>query len=255
MKRKILNLISASAVAAIIYSCSSSGAKLLLSNVENAVLNPSNNTTTAVAGLSNDDIISGLKEALVVGANNSGTIASKTDGFYKNPALFIPWPPEAIKMKEKLTQLGFSGKITEFETSLNRAAEEATKSAAPIFVNAVKSMTLTDGIGILKGGDSAATHFLRDKTTQELKDKFKPTVTKAIETVKVTQYWKPLADRYNMLPGVSKVNPDLNDYVTSRAVQGMFKLVLDEEKKIRKDPVARVTDILKKVFGSKEAGN
>ena len=253
MNRKFLGLTTAVAIAVILYSCNGNGGKLL-NNVENAVLTP-NNTTTTTPGLSNDDIVSGLREALSVGANNAGGMASKVDGFYKNPALFIPWPPEAQKMRDKLSELGFDGKINEFETSLNRAAEEAAKQAAPIFVDAVKSMTLTDGMGILKGGDSAATHYLRDKTTQQLRDKFKPVVTNAIQTVNVTKYWQPLVSKYDMIPGVTKVNPDLNDYVTNRAVQGMFKLVADEEKKIRKDPTARVTDILKKVFGSKEAGN
>jgi hypothetical protein len=249
MKKFLFCATAAATLSMIIYSCGDTG-KNLMNTVNTAV------TTTAGAKtnpLTNDEIISGLKEALTVGANNSGAMASKLDGFYKNPALFIPWPEEAIKMKQKLSQLGFDSKINDFETSLNRAAEKACEQAGPIFVDAVKNMSIQDGLGILRGGDTAATHYLRDKTTLALKEKFRPVVKDAIEKVQVTKYWEPLVSKYNMIPGVQKQNPDLNEYVTQRAVHGIFKLVLDEEKKIRKDPVARVNDILKKVFGSKEA--
>ena len=249
MKKILLFATAAASLSFIIYSCGSTSDIL---KTVNTVIPPANGGTANNA-LSNDDIISGLKEALQVGANNAGSLASKMDGYYKNPALFIPWPQEAMKMKEKLTQMGFSNKINEFEMSLNRAAEKAAEQAAPIFIDAVKSMTIGDGLSILRGGDTAATHYLREKTTESLKVKFRPVVKDAIEKVQVTKYWEPLASKYNMLPGVQKVNPDLNEYVTQRAVQGIFILVAGEEKKIRKDPVARVTDILKKVFGSKEA--
>lgn len=234
-------------------SCGSTGSSLL-NTVNNVITNPTN--VNQPPALTNDEIISGLKEALRVGAENSGSSASKLDGFYKNPALFIPFPEEAIKVKNKLKDIGFENKINEFETSLNRAAEKACEQAAPIFKEAVMSMTIQDGLGILRGGDTAATHYLREKTSSALSAKFRPVVKDAIEKVQVTKYWEPLITKYNQLTfltGGEKVNPDLNEYVTQRAVQGIFKLVLDEEKKIRKDPVARVTDILKKVFGSKEA--
>lgn len=250
MKIKLLALAAVTGLSVIIFSCGSTGTSLM-NTVNNAITTPGGGA--AAPGLTNDEVISGLKEALSVGAKNSGDMGSKLDGFYKNPAIFIPWPQEAIKMKEKLSQLGFDGKIQEFEQSLNRAAEEASKQAAPIFVDAVKNMTIADGMGILRGGDTAATHYLREKTTAQLTDKFRPVVKDAITKVNVTKYWEPLVSKYNMIPGVQKQNPDLEAYVTGRAVNGLFKLVLDEEKKIRKDPVARVTDILKKVFGSKEA--
>ncbi|MBC7862895.1 MAG: DUF4197 domain-containing protein [Bacteroidia bacterium] len=253
MKYKILALATFAFIGALIYSCGTTGSSIM--NSANGILGGTTTGGGGVPALSNDEIISGLKEALSVGANNAGGLASKADGFYKNPAIFIPWPPEAQKMKDKLSQLGFDGKIQEFETSLNRAAEEAAKGAAPIFVDAVKSMSIGDGLAILKGGDTAATHYLRDKTTPALKAKFQPVVKDAISKVNVTKYWEPLVNKYNMIPGVTKQNPNLEAYVTDRGVHGMFKLVLDEEKKIRKDPIARVSDILKKVFGSKEAGN
>ena len=216
------------------------------------ILNASNGGTTGTSGLTNDEVIKGLKEALSVGTNNSTALTSKLDGFNKNPLIFIPWPEQAIVMKEKLVQLGFQKQITDFETSLNRAAEEATKSAAPIFVNAISKMTISDGFAILNGNDTAATHYLREKTYSSLKETFAPVVTDAIGSVKVTSYWSPLISTYNLIPGVTKQNPDLNAYVTDKAIGGVMKLIANEEMKIRKDPLARVTDILKKVFGAKK---
>jgi hypothetical protein len=220
-----------------------------------AVINTATNTitgnTSGTGSLTNDEVIKGLKEALTIGTNNSASNASKADGFLKNARLFIPWPPEAQQMKTKLIQLGYQKKVEEFETSLNRAAEEAAKSAAPIFGNAVTGMSIGDGFAILKGNDTAATHYLREKTFSPLKEKFKPVVNDAISQVKVTSYWAPLVTIYNKIPGVKKQNPDLNDYVCNKAINGLMLLIADEETKIRKDPAARVSDLLKKVFGKK----
>ncbi len=206
------------------------------------------NSTTGVK-ITNDEIISGLKEALTVGTNQSTTLASKLDGFYKNPALFIPFPPEAQMVKDYAKRVGMSSKVTTFEMTLNRAAEEASKSAAPIFINAIKAMTITDGITLLKGSDTAATHYLAGKTTAELTTMFKPIVQNAINKVQLTKYWSPIITSYNRVPMVQKQNPDLVTYVTDRAIKGLFKLVADEELKIRKDPAARASDLMKKVFG------
>lgn len=202
-----------------------------------------------VPSLSNDEVIQGLKEALTVGTNNSASMASNVDGYLKNPKLYIPWPAEAKDMRAKLIKLGMQKKVTEFETSLNRAAEEAAKKASPVFVDAVTGMSIGDGFAILNGADSAATHYLREKTFTPLKAQFMPVVKEAINKVKVTSYWTPLATAYNKLPGVKKQNPDLNDYVATKAINGLMILILEEEAKIRKDPMARVSDILKKVFG------
>lgn len=242
-----VTILSVFAAVVLLWACDSKTSSSIL-NTANSVLNGGG---TAAPDLtpSNDEIISGLKEALTTGANNSASFASKLDGFNKNPMLFIPFPPEAQKMKQKLIDLGMQNKVTEFETSLNRAAEEASKSAAPIFIDAIKNMSFTDAMGILKGGDTAATHFLREKTFTSLVTAFKPTVKTAIEKVEVTKYWTPLANTYNKIPFVEKQNPDLDSYVTNLAAHGLFKLVRDEEAKIRKDPLTRATDILKKVFG------
>lgn len=225
-------------------SCDQKTTEALL-NTTTQILNSS--TTPA---LTNDEVISGLREALSVGTNNTTALTSKLDGFYKNPLIFISWPQEAQTMKDKLIQLGFQKQITDFETSLNRAAEEASKEAAPVFLDAIKQMSISDGFAILRGNDTAATHYLREKTYASLREKFSPVVTNAINKVKVTSYWSPLVNTYNLIPGVKKQNPDLNNYVTDKAINGLMTLIAQEETKIRKDPMARVTDILKKVFGN-----
>lgn len=205
---------------------------------------------TGTAPLSNDEVIRGLKDALTVGTNNSTGIASKLDGYYKNPKLFIPFPPEAKQVKDKMDALGMKPQTDKFVMTLNRAAEEAAKNAAPVFINAVKGMSIGDGFGILKGADNAATQYLKDKTTAELKQKFTPIVKAAIDKVEVTKYWNPIITKYNKIPMVQKQNPDLTAYVTEKAMAGLFMLLAEEELKIRKDPMARVNDILKRVFGS-----
>jgi hypothetical protein len=201
-------------------------------------------------GLSNDDIIKGLKDALSVGSNNAGSSASKVDGFYKNSIIKIPFPPDADKVRQTAVDLGMQKQVDDFVMSLNRAAEKAAQRAAPIFLHAVTSMSIDDGMKILKGPDNAATQYLQSKTSQQLHDAFLPIVRAATDSVQVTRYWKPLIDTYNKDPFVTKVNPDLNEYVTQKALSGLFTLLAAEELKIRKNPEARVDDILKKVFGS-----
>ena len=216
----------------------------------NAAKESMNGGKPASNPLTNDEVVSGLRDALTVGTNNSSTFASKVDGYYKNPALFIPFPPEAQKVKDWAAKVGMNKQVDEFVMTLNRSAEEAAKDAAPIFVNAIKGMSIGDGFAILRGADNAATQYLKDKTTAELRLKFSPVVQNAINKVQVTKYWNPIITNYNKVPFVEKQNPDLTAYVTDRAMEGLFKLITDEELKIRKDPVARVTDILKRVFGS-----
>jgi hypothetical protein len=210
-------------------------------------------TGTQEKKLTNDQVIQGLKEALSVGTNNSSASASKLDGFNKNPLIHIPFPPDAIKVKEKVEALGMKGQVDKFVETMNRGAEESAKEAAPIFLNAITTMSIADGFNILNGTDSAATTYLRDKTSDALYSAFKPKVQNALKTVKLTEYWNPIITKYNTvtaMTGGEKVNPDLDDYVTKGAMKGLFRLISDEEKKIRKDPMARVSDILKTVFGS-----
>jgi len=198
---------------------------------------------------SNEEIVQGLKEALNVGANKSSSTASQVDGYLKNPRLFIPFPPEAEKMKTQLVKLGFQKQVTDFEISLNRAAEEAAKKSAPVFMDAVKNMTVTDGMNVLMGADTAATHYLKNATSASLYTEYKPVVQEAIKKVDVTKYWSTLVTLYNKVPGVKKQNPDLEDYVIKRGMSGLFLLVAEEEKKIRTDPTARFSSVLKNVFG------
>lgn len=203
------------------------------------------------SGLTNDEVIRGLKEALSIGAKDAAGKASRFNGFYKNPRIKIPFPPDAQKVKTTVEAMGMKKQVDKFVETLNRAAEEAAKKAAPIFLNAITGMTIQDGFQILNGPDDAATAYLRNKTTAPLKKEFKPVVKKAIDKVQVTKYWNPIASTYNAVPFVQKVNPNLDDYVTDRALEGLFKLIADEEKRIRKDPAARVTELLRKVFGSR----
>lgn len=205
-------------------------------------------SSVSTSNLSNEEVIKGLKEALSVGTNSSSSLAGKMDGYYKNPRLFIPWPEEAMDMKTKLSKMGFSKKIAEFEMSLNRAAEEAALKAAPVFAEAIKNMSVQDGFAILNGADTAATNYLRKTTYTSLKDAFLPVVKEAIKKVNVTGYWNPLMTSYNKLPGVKKQNPDLDEYVTNKAINGLMILIADEEMRIRKDPAARISELLKKVF-------
>ncbi|NBX38693.1 MAG: DUF4197 domain-containing protein [Flavobacteriia bacterium] len=197
--------------------------------------------------------IKGLKEALTVGIKNSVDSTSLTDGFLNNAAIRLPFPPDAIKVREKAISLGMQGQVDKFETTLNRAAEEAVKEALPIFKDAILTMSIQDGFAILKGGDGAATKFLKDKTTDSLVVAFLPKVKNATSKVQLTSYWNPIITKYNAvtaLTGGEKINPDLDAYVTQLAIKGLFLTVEKEENKIRKNPVARVTDLLQKVFGS-----
>ncbi|MFH0895263.1 MAG: DUF4197 domain-containing protein [Bacteroidota bacterium] len=222
-------------------------------NVNN-IVNGANNLVNGAGNLgtpSSDEVIKGLKEALTIGTNTGVGIASKADGFFKNPAIKVPFPPEAKAMETKLRAMGMTKQIDKFVLTLNRAAETASKDAGPIFVAAIAAMTIGDGMNILKGADDAATQYLRSKTKAELKVKFLPIVKAAITKVELLKYWNPLANTYNKMPGVQKVNPDLNDYTTERTLEGLFKLVAVEEGKIRKDPLSRTSDLLKKVFGYK----
>ncbi|MDF2189990.1 DUF4197 domain-containing protein [Paraflavitalea sp. CAU 1676] len=201
--------------------------------------------------LSNDDIVAGLKEALSVGATNGANKLSAVDGFFANAAIKVLLPPEAQKVEKTLRAAGMGKLVDDAILSMNRAAEDASKSAAPIFLDAVKTMSFQDALGILKGSDTAATGYLRGKTVPALTAAFRPVIEGALEKTGATRHWKTVFETYNKLPtSFNKVNPDLSGYVTEKALGGMFFQVAQEEQKIRKDPAARVTETLKKVFGS-----
>ncbi|MDB5210823.1 MAG: hypothetical protein JWQ30_1650 [Sediminibacterium sp.] len=221
------------------------GLKGLINKAKDAVNGKS------VGALSTDDIVSGLKEALVQGSQKGASTLSQVDGFFGNAALKILLPAEAQKVESTLRKIGLGKQVDDAILSMNRAAEDAAKSAAPIFVNAIKQMSFQDALGILKGGDTAATGYLRGKTNSELTAAFKPVIDQSLEKVNATKYWNTLITSYNKINILGqKVNPDLSAYVTDKALNGIFYQVALEEKSIREDPLARGSDILKKVFGS-----
>jgi hypothetical protein len=203
------------------------------------------------AGLSSDEIVSGLKEALSIGAQKSSDKLSATDGFFKDAVVKVLMPPEAQKMEKTLRSAGLGDLVDKAILSMNRAAEDASKSAAPIFIDAVKKMSVSDALGILRGPDTAATSYLKKTTTPQLTASFKPVIETSLQKTDATKYWKDVVDAYNKIPFTKKVNSDLPSYVTQKALSGIFYYVAQEEMKIRKDPAAQATDLLKKVFGGK----
>ena len=216
----------------------------------NGLLNKAKQAVSG-GGLSTADISAGLKEALTNG-NNKGTAAlSQVDGFFGNAAVKILLPTESQKVESTLRSMGLGKQVDDAILSMNRAAEDACKSAAPIFVNAIKQMSFEDAANILRGSDTAATGYLRGKTTADLTTAFSPVIKQSLEKVDATKYWNTLITTYNKIPFQKKVNPDLAAYVTDKSLNGVFYQIALQEKSIRQDPAARTSDILKKVFGSK----
>jgi len=194
------------------------------------------------------DIAAGLKEALTIGATKGAAALSATDGFFKNAALKILLPPEAAKIERTLRSVGMGKQVDEAILSINRAAEDACKTAAPIFTNAIKQMTVTDAIGILRGADTAATAYLKRTTSAPLTSAFKPVIDSSLQKTDATKHWTSLVNAYNKF-SFQKLNPSLSDYVTEKALTGIYSQIALEEKNIRQNPAARATDLLKKVFG------
>lgn len=207
-------------------------------------------TGGSTGSLTNTDIVNGLKEALTKGAQKSAGKLSAVDGFLGNAALKILMPPEAAKVEQTLRGMGMDKQVDNAITSMNRAAEDAAKSAAPIFVQAIKNMSISDAMGILKGSDTAATAYLHSKTVSPLTEAFRPVIENSLKKVNATKYWRSLFTTYNLV-SPNKINPDLTAYVTERALAGIFLQLGQEEADIRKNPAARTTELLQKVFGGK----
>ncbi len=195
-----------------------------------------------------DEVVQGIKEALIVGTKNSVLNASEKGGFNNNSLIKIPFPNSADKMKKTLITIGMQSQVDNLEFVLNEAAEDASIFAKEILINAVKKMTVNNAIAILNGGDNDATIYLKKKTSREIYEKFYPIVKESIAKVKLTIYWKILTERYNEIPLTKKVDTDLVEYVTIETIEGLFALISIEEKNIRNNPKARVSDILQKVF-------
>ena len=201
-------------------------------------------------GLTEKDAADGIKEALVNGTGESVKQVSVLNGYWGNPEIKIPFPEEAKEMESKLRTIGMGKKVDEFNESMNRAAEKAASEAKSIFLTAIKEMTVRDAVNIVKGTDNAATMYLKNNTSPQLIDKFQPIIKTSLENVNATRYWSDLITIYNKIPMVKKMNPDLPQYVTQKAIDGLFIMIAKEELKIRKDPVARTSELLKKVFGN-----
>ena len=212
------------------------------------LLNKASKAINGEKALSADEVAQGLKEALTKGASKGSDLVSQVDGYFKNAEIKIPFPPEVKRVEDKLRQIGMGSQVDKFVLTLNRGAEDAAKQAKPIFVDAIKAMTIQDAWSILKGQQDAATQYLKKTTTDQLKVKFKPVIQASLNKVNATKYYAELVNEYNKLPFVEKVNPNLGDYTTDRAIQGVFIMIAKEEKNIRQDPLARTTDLLKKVF-------
>jgi len=211
-------------------------------------LEPLINQTSKKRGLTESEIISGLKEALNVGAEQASKSCSNTDGFWKNELIRIAIPPELKKVKENLDKIGLSKQVSDFEIKMNRAAEQASGKAFPIFKDAVLSMSFSDARGILTGSDSSATLYFRQKTYQKLYDEFNPVVDAAMKKIQLVNLYENLITKYNKIPFVEKVEFDLDRYICEKTLDGLFLTLKNEEKGIRKEPLKRINTILKKVF-------
>ena len=215
--------------------------------------------------LTEQEVVNGLKSALEISTDTAVSIVSTTNGFFKDNAIKILLPPEADIITQNMNNpllkaIGVSGMINDVVLRMNRSAEQASKQAAPIFVNAIKSMSIQDAFGILNGSDTSATHFFRVKTYGQLQNAFKPKIRNSLNKpivggISANKAWGTLTSGYNevanFVPAWKKVNTNLDDYVTHKALDGLFLKVALEEKQIRNNPSARVNDILKRVFGEK----
>jgi len=200
-------------------------------------------------GVDDNTIVSGLKEALSVGTENAVKSVSQVDGYFGHEMIKILMPEKIQKVADVLGKFGFQQQVDDFILSMNRAAEKAAPKAASIFGAAIKKMTLEDARGILNGGDTAATDYFKTKTSSAIYDEFKPIVSSSMNEVGVTRSYKEMMDKYTSLPFMKAESLDLDHYATDKALNGLFYMLGQEEKKIRTDPAARVTELLKKVFG------
>ncbi|MBK8609679.1 MAG: DUF4197 domain-containing protein [Chitinophagaceae bacterium] len=204
---------------------------------------------TMGGGVTEAEAGEGIKEALSQGLVGAVLKLNKEDGFFKDALYKILVPEDAQKIANTLRDLGFGSMVDKAILQINRGAEDAAGYAKPIFVNAIKNITIQDAIGLVRNGDTSATHFFREKTTAALVSAFTPVIKSSLDKVNATKYYGDMVTKYNSLPFVKKVNPDLTGYVTTKATNALFDLVAQEERNIRNNFAARTTDLLKKVFG------
>lgn len=191
----------------------------------------------------------GLKDALGMGITKGMGLLSQTDGFLGNDLVRIPWPEQATQVRDVMLKLGMQKQVDNVTTSLNRAAEKASGVAIDVFIQAIKQMTVTDALQIITGGNGAGTAYLKKTTTPILTEKFRPIIDQSLGQVNATKYWSDATSIYNKVPFVKPVNTDLTGFVTEKALDGVFKMVEKEENNIRANPLARTSELLKKVFG------
>lgn len=203
---------------------------------------------TAGAPVTQSEVALGLKQALEVGIKSGAGQAAQTDGYYKNPLIRIPFPEDVQRVENTLRKVGLGNQVDKFILTLNRGAEDAAKSAVPIFMSAIRQMTIADAWAILRGDKDAATQYLKRTTSQQLYNSFNPVMVQSLEKTNATRYYTDIVSEYNKVPLVQKVNPDLGDYATKKAIDGLFTLVAQEEANIRENPVARTTELLRRVF-------
>lgn len=203
-------------------------------------------------GLTEAEAGQGIKQALGNGLVKAVLQLNKEDGFFKDLIYKVLLPPDAQKIENTLRNLGMGKMVDKAILQINRGAEDAVGTAKPIFVDAITSMTLTDAINIVRGGDHSATDYFRNKTLDKLTAAFSPVIKNSLDKVSATKYYGDVVNTYNNFPTTrNKINPDLPSYVTGKATDALFDLIAKEEKNIRENPVARTTEILKKVFGQK----
>jgi len=206
------------------------------------------------SALTENEVGNGLKEALIKGVTEGANLASTEDGFFKNDLIRIALPEDVQRVESTLRNIGLGSEVDRVIMTINRGAESAAKEAKPIFIAAIKQMTITDAWNILRGQDDAATQYLQRTTTEKLTALFQPHVQESLDQVGATRYYGDLVSRYNSFPTTSrKLDPDLNAYVTQMAINGLFQLVAQEERAIRENPAERTSALLKRVFAAQDS--
>lgn len=210
------------------------------------------NKKSSATNISEGEAADGIKEALTQGVTNAVLNLNKTDGFFGSEIYKVLLPPDAKKIETTLRKMGMGAQVDKAILSINRGAEDAVGYAKPIFVDAIKQMTLTDALNIVRGNKDAATQYFKQKTSTKLIEAFTPSVKSSLDKTDATKYYGDIVNTYNKLPTTfNKINPDLPSYVVGKAVDALFDQVAKEEANIRANPAARATDLLKKVFGGK----
>ena len=208
--------------------------------------------TSTGGGFTEAEAADGIKEALGQGLTKATLQLNNTDGFFKDAFYKILLPPDAKKIENTLRDIGLGSMVDKAILQINRGAEDAAGYAKPIFIDAIKNMSLSDAIGLVRNGDTSATHFFREKTTEKLIAAFTPVIKSSLDKVNGTKYYGDIVTKYNSFPTTfKKINPDLTGFVTAKATEALFDLVAKEEKNIRNNFAARTTDLLRKVFGTK----